>query len=133
MVVGDDTDASALAQVTGTTPDHSSYGLVVRPVTAAQSASLGQGVTWVHQLTTTIVKSTPGYLSHIIINNPGDTGNVAAIWDGDPNNGGTQFASLNLSVNPTTLNYSLNFSSGLYIVTSGPLGSECGDITVVFN
>lgn len=130
FALGDDIDGAALATVSSQLPSWNTSALVVRPINPSWGASVASGVTWVHAFATTLVKAGSGVLSRVIINSAGGTGNSAQLWDGNPAQGGVQFAKIGLSTMPCSLVYEINFLNGLYIVTVG--GTECGDITIVF-
>lgn len=84
---------------------------------------------FVHLTSTELIKSGAGILNKITINGVSVAG-ILTIYDGIDATG-TIMAIVTLAVNPTpfTLNYEIEFATGLYITFTGGL---TGDITVSY-
>jgi hypothetical protein len=69
--------------------------------------------------TTTVVKSSPGFLHAIVIGNPGSTGDVITIYDNNAASG-TKIATITTIANgpPAVLRINVPFVNGLTVVTA---------------
>lgn len=113
------------AAVKNVAPSYNDYALITRNIDAAAS--------YVHyganQIITN-VKASAGLLKSVVINTPGDTGATLTIYDTATTTTTVVVASINLSVNPTTLSYGLALTAGIAIVITG-VSTAC-DVTLLY-
>lgn len=72
--------------------------------------------------TTTVVKSGAGTLKGIVFNTPGTLSSMA-IYDNTAGSG-TKIGTINTTLGQNSLNYEIQFTTGLTIVTSGTLAAD---------
>jgi len=92
------------------------------PTGALQSAHI-------NSLTTTVVKSGPGYLHSITVNSKGATGNTATVYDNTAGSGSV-LAVIDVTANLVTLLYDIQFLTGLTLVTAS---GTAADLTVSYS
>jgi len=77
---------------------------------------------------TTTVKTGPGVLVSVTINNKGAGGHTITLYDNTAGSG-TKIATIDGTANQVTLFYNVGFTNGLTIVTSA---GSAADITVAY-
>ncbi len=77
---------------------------------------------------TTTIKSGPGVLVSVTINNKGGGGHTVTLYD-NTTGAGAKIATIDGTGNQVTLFYNIGFTTGLTVVTAG---GTAADITVAF-